>query len=47
MFYGVPTELIDEVLPFEARTVLDRSDSHVRKHEDLDLRVEWLRGDLR
>ncbi|MCZ6597040.1 MAG: class I SAM-dependent rRNA methyltransferase [Planctomycetota bacterium] len=37
-------ELVDEVLPFEARAVLDRSDTRVRRLEDLNPRVEWLRG---
>lgn len=37
-------ELLDEALPFPMRRVLDRSDSTVRKLEDLPERVEWLRG---
>ncbi|MEZ6021260.1 MAG: class I SAM-dependent methyltransferase [Planctomycetota bacterium] len=38
-------ELLIECLPFEPRAVLDRSDVGVRKLEDLDPRVEWLRGE--
>ena len=38
-------ELIDEALPFPMRRVLDRSDSTVRKLEELPERVEWLRGE--
>ncbi|HED64438.1 MAG TPA: class I SAM-dependent rRNA methyltransferase [Planctomycetes bacterium] len=37
-------ELVLEVLPFEIRAILDRSESSVRKHEGLDPRVEWRRG---
>ena len=37
-------ELLAEALPFEPRAVLDRSDSAVRRFEDLEPRVEWLRG---
>ena len=37
-------ELIDEAMPFPLNSVLDRSDTTVRRHEDLEMRVEWLRG---
>ncbi len=37
-------ELLLEALPFEVRSVLDRSDSAVRRFEELEPRVEWLRG---
>lgn len=37
-------ELILEAVPFEVRAVLDRSDSGVRRFEDLEPRVEWLKG---
>lgn len=37
-------ELVDEHLPFRIETVVDRSDSAVRKLEALDRRVEVLRG---
>lgn len=38
------SDLLDEVLPFEVTAILNRSDSSVRKHEDLEPTVEWLRG---
>lgn len=37
-------ELLDECLPFAPRAILDRSDSSVRRLEELEPRVEWLRG---
>jgi len=38
-------EVLIEVLPFEPRAVLDRSDMAVRRLEELPSRVEWVRGD--
>jgi len=38
-------ELIDEAMPFPLNSVLNRSDTTVRRHEDLETRVEWLRGE--
>ncbi len=38
-------ELIEEALPLQITSVLDRSDTSVRKHESLPARVEWLRGE--
>lgn len=38
-------ELVEEVLPFTPRAVLDRSDTSVRRLEKMDARVEWIRGD--
>ena len=38
-------ELLAEALPFQVGGVLDRSDSSTRRHEDLQARVEWLRGE--
>ena len=38
-------ELVEEAMPFPARAVLDRSDASVRRLEDLEPRVEWLRGE--
>ncbi len=38
-------DLIREMLPFEPRAILDRSDSGVRRLEDLEERVEWVHGD--
>jgi 23S rRNA (cytosine1962-C5)-methyltransferase len=35
-------ELLREALPFEPRAVLDRSDTAVRRFEELEPRVEWL-----
>lgn len=37
-------ELIDDCLPFELDTIVDRSDTTVRKYEGLEPRVEVLRG---
>jgi len=37
-------ELVDEAMPFQINSVLDRSDTAVRRHEDLESRVEWMRG---
>jgi len=39
-------ELLHEALPFELTTVVDRSDSSVRRFEDLDERVEVLQGEV-
>ncbi|QDU84611.1 Ribosomal RNA large subunit methyltransferase I [Planctomycetes bacterium Pla163] len=39
-------ELVCEVLPFEPRAILDRSDSGVRRLEQLEPRVEWVRGEI-
>jgi 23S rRNA (cytosine1962-C5)-methyltransferase len=39
-------ELVRELLPFPLRVVVDRSDTSVRKLEDLPKRVEVLDGDL-
>ena len=39
-------ELLEEVLPFELDVILDRSDASVRRFEDLDSRVETLKGEL-
>ena len=38
-------EVLLEVLPVDVDAVLDRSDSSVRRHEDLEARVEWVRGE--
>lgn len=38
-------ELLEECLPFEVDVILDRSDSSVRRFEDLDERVEFLKGE--
>jgi 23S rRNA (cytosine1962-C5)-methyltransferase len=38
-------ELLLECLPFAPRAVLDRSDSAVRRFEQLEPRIEWLRGE--
>jgi len=38
-------ELLLETLPFEVGAILDRSDASVRKHEGLEPRVEWRRGE--
>lgn len=35
-------ELVREVLPFEPAAVLDRSDTAVRRFEELEPRVEWI-----
>ncbi len=40
-------ELLEEALPFELETIVDRSDSSVRRFEDLDTRVETLKGEVR
>ncbi|HJO26754.1 MAG TPA: class I SAM-dependent rRNA methyltransferase [Planctomycetota bacterium] len=37
-------ELLEEQLPFEITTLVDRSDTGVRKHEELEARTEILRG---
>ncbi len=37
-------ELLGEVLPWKPRAILDRSDTSVRKLEDLEPRVEWIEG---
>ncbi|MEZ5978277.1 MAG: class I SAM-dependent rRNA methyltransferase [Planctomycetota bacterium] len=37
-------EVLLEALPFEVRAILDRSDSGVRRLEELDTRVEWIKG---
>jgi len=39
-------ELIKEALPYELTTIVDRSDSSVRRFEDLDPRVETLEGEI-
>jgi 23S rRNA (cytosine1962-C5)-methyltransferase len=39
-------ELLLELLPFPVRAVLDRSDSGVRRLEELEPRVEWVRGEV-
>lgn len=39
-------ELLEEALPFEVETIVDRSDSSVRRFEDLDTRVEVLKGEV-
>jgi 23S rRNA (cytosine1962-C5)-methyltransferase len=39
-------ELLVEVLPFELDCIVDRSDSSVRRFEDLDPRVETLAGEV-
>ncbi len=39
-------ELLQEALPFELDTILERSDASVRRHEDLDSRVETLKGEV-
>jgi 23S rRNA (cytosine1962-C5)-methyltransferase len=39
-------ELLEEALPFELETIVDRSDSSVRRFEDLDERVEVLKGEV-
>ena len=39
-------ELVKECLPFELETIVDRSDSSVRRFEDLDARVEVLEGEV-
>ena len=39
-------DLLQEALPFELETILDRSDASVRRHEDLDSRVETIKGEL-
>ncbi|MAE29032.1 MAG: rRNA large subunit methyltransferase I [Planctomycetes bacterium] len=36
--------LLEEQLPFEVTTIVDRSDTSVRKHEELEGRTEVLRG---
>jgi len=40
-------ELIEEALPFEPSGILERSDSSARKHEDLEPKVGWIRGEER
>ena len=40
-------ELLEETLPFELETIVDRSDVSVRRFEDLDERVETLKGEVR
>lgn len=37
-------EILEEQLPFTLTTIVDRSDTSVRKHEDLKSRTEVLRG---
>ncbi|MFT7669321.1 MAG: 23S rRNA (cytosine1962-C5)-methyltransferase [Planctomycetota bacterium] len=39
-------ELLQEALPYELETIIDRSDSSVRRFEDLDSRVETLKGEV-
>ena len=39
-------DLVREVLPFEPRAILDRSDASVRRLEELEPRVEWLHGEV-
>ena len=39
-------ELLLEAMPFPPRAVLDRSTTSVRRLEDLEPRVEWLRGEV-
>jgi 23S rRNA (cytosine1962-C5)-methyltransferase len=39
-------EVLLEVVPFEVRAVLERSDSGVRRLEELEPRVEWLKGSV-
>jgi 23S rRNA (cytosine1962-C5)-methyltransferase len=39
-------ELVKECLPYELETIVDRSDSSVRRFEDLDPRVETLQGEV-
>ena len=39
-------ELVEEVLPFELTAIIDRSDTSVRRLENLEKRVEILRGSL-
>ncbi len=38
-------ELIEEIAPFPIRAVFDRSDSSVRRHEALEPRTEWRKGE--
>jgi 23S rRNA (cytosine1962-C5)-methyltransferase len=38
-------ELLIEALPFAPRAVLDRSDTAVRRFEELESRVEWIAGE--
>lgn len=40
-------ELIEEALPFPTGAILERSDSSARKHEDLEPKVGWLKGQER
>jgi len=42
---GFLLELLEEALPFEVGAILDRSDTSVRKHEALEPRVEWRKGE--
>jgi 23S rRNA (cytosine1962-C5)-methyltransferase len=39
-------ELLEEALPFELETIVERSDASVRRFEDLDERVETLKGEV-
>ncbi len=39
-------ELLEEALPFKLDVILDRSDSSIRRFEDLDSRVEVIKGEL-
>ena len=43
---GLVVELLDAALPFRMETVVDRSDSSIRRLEALDRRVEVLRGEV-
>lgn len=43
---SLAVELLDELLPFDVECVVDRSDSAVRRLEELEKRVEIVRGEL-